>query len=68
MTKARTMGTTVTISRTNSKAEIVPVVQAYQYGKYLGYLNLTFNNDGKLLSWTGNPILLDSSVEQGKFS
>ncbi|KAI8513902.1 5'-nucleotidase [Branchiostoma belcheri] len=40
----------------------VPVVQAYAYGKYLGYLRLTFDGRGDLVRWSGNPILLDNSV------
>lgn len=44
----------------------VPVVQAYAYGKYLGYLKVTFDKEGNVLKSTGNPILLDSSVPQGK--
>ncbi|XP_077949498.1 5'-nucleotidase isoform X2 [Gasterosteus aculeatus] len=42
----------------------VPVVQAYAYGKYLGYLKVTFDKEGNVLKSTGNPILLDSSVPQ----
>uniref|UniRef100_A0A6B0VEF8 5'-nucleotidase n=1 Tax=Ixodes ricinus TaxID=34613 RepID=A0A6B0VEF8_IXORI len=38
------------------------VVQAYCYGKYLGFLRVTFNDDGGVMNWTGNPILLNSSV------
>uniref|UniRef100_A0A6B0VFR5 5'-nucleotidase n=1 Tax=Ixodes ricinus TaxID=34613 RepID=A0A6B0VFR5_IXORI len=38
------------------------VVQAYYYGKYLGFLQVTFNNKGNVMNWTGNPILLNSSV------
>lgn len=41
----------------------VPVVQAYAFGKYLGFLKVTFDSDGNVLNSTGNPILLDSSVE-----
>ncbi|KAM3850580.1 5'-nucleotidase-like [Diretmus argenteus] len=42
----------------------VPVVQAYAFGKYLGYLKVTFDEAGNVLRSTGNPILLDSSVPQ----
>ncbi|KAI4793098.1 hypothetical protein KUCAC02_032932 [Chaenocephalus aceratus] len=42
----------------------VPVVQAYAFGKYLGYLKVTFNEAGDVLKATGNPILLDGSVTQ----
>ncbi|KAF7667827.1 hypothetical protein LDENG_00045510 [Lucifuga dentata] len=42
----------------------VPVVQAYAFGKYLGYLKVTFDEAGNVLNSTGNPILLDSLVQQ----
>ncbi|TWW68480.1 5'-nucleotidase [Takifugu flavidus] len=42
----------------------VPVVQAYAYGKYLGYLKVTFDPEGNVVSSTGNPILLNSSIPQ----
>ncbi|AQZ50234.1 Trifunctional nucleotide phosphoesterase protein YfkN precursor [Martelella mediterranea DSM 17316] len=40
----------------------VPVVQANQYGKYLGDLEVVFNDDGVVTSAKGDPILLDASV------
>ncbi|CAB1340385.1 unnamed protein product [Coregonus sp. 'balchen'] len=40
----------------------VPVVQAFAFGKYLGYLKVTFDEAGNVVQSTGNPILLDSSV------
>lgn len=42
----------------------VPVVQAYAFGKYLGYLKVTFDDAGNVVKSTGNPILLDSGVPQ----
>ncbi|TNM95371.1 hypothetical protein fugu_016454 [Takifugu bimaculatus] len=42
----------------------VPVVQAFAFGKYLGYLRVTFDDAGKVIKAAGNPILLDSSVPQ----
>ncbi|XP_064506115.1 5'-nucleotidase isoform X2 [Pseudopipra pipra] len=42
----------------------VPVVQAYAYGKYLGYLNVTFDKKGNVVEAVGNPILLDSSIPE----
>ncbi|XP_076062018.1 snake venom 5'-nucleotidase-like [Oratosquilla oratoria] len=42
----------------------VPVVQAYAFGKYLGFLKLIFDKSGEVTSWSGNPILLDSSIPQ----
>ena len=43
----------------------VLIVQDYAYGKYMGHLQLSFNDEGVVTSYSGNPILLDSSVEQG---
>jgi 5'-nucleotidase len=42
----------------------VPVVSAYAYSKYLGHLVLTFDDEGTLISATGEPILLDASVAE----
>lgn len=42
----------------------VPVVQAYAFGKYLGHLKVTFDDNGNVVKTTGNPILLDSSIVQ----
>lgn len=46
----------------------VPVVQAYAYGKYLGCLKVTFDPEGNVVTSTGNPILLNSSIPQGRTS
>lgn len=43
----------------------VPVVQAFAFGKYLGYLKLTFDEAGNVVKAVGNPILMDSSIPQG---
>lgn len=42
----------------------VPVVQAYAYTKYLGFLKITFNSDGEIIKVSGEPILLDHTVPQ----
>lgn len=42
----------------------VPVVQAYAFGKYLGYLKVTFDDRGNVVESRGNPILLNSSIPQ----
>ncbi|KAL3881155.1 hypothetical protein ACJMK2_027613 [Sinanodonta woodiana] len=42
----------------------VPVVTAFAWGKYLGRIDITFSSNGEAVNWTGNPILLNSSVEQ----
>ncbi len=40
----------------------VPVVQAYAYSKYLGHLQLTFDDAGNVTASSGAPILMDASV------
>ncbi|KAF4099112.1 5'-nucleotidase [Onychostoma macrolepis] len=40
----------------------VPVVQAYAFGKYLGFLKVTFDSIGNVVKSSGNPILLDNST------
>ncbi|PIK56976.1 putative 5'-nucleotidase-like [Apostichopus japonicus] len=42
----------------------VLVVQAYAYGIYLGHLSVSFDNNGEVESYNGNPILLDSRIEK----
>ena len=40
------------------------IVQAYAYGKYLGELDVTFDDDGVVTSASGAPVLIDASVEE----
>lgn len=40
------------------------IVAAYAYGKYLGELNVTFDDDGKITEAVGAPILMDASVAE----
>ncbi len=40
----------------------VPIVTAYAYGKFLGDIAVTFDDDGNLIKAEGEPILLDASV------
>ncbi|KAG0428868.1 hypothetical protein HPB47_024183, partial [Ixodes persulcatus] len=47
-----------------SDETIALVTQDYWFGKYLGYLELQFNSEGKLMAWSGNPILLDANVTE----
>lgn len=49
---------------TQSNGRKVLVVQTFWAGKYLGFLNVTFNSDGDVDSWNGEPILLDNSTAQ----
>jgi YVTN family beta-propeller protein len=47
---------------TATDGSTVLVAQAYQWGRYLGRLNVRFTPDGRVSSWSGNPIYLDSGV------
>ena len=49
---------------TKKNGKKAAVVQAYAYTKYLGHLKMAFNSEGDLTSWTGEPILLDSSIRE----
>ncbi|XP_065212245.1 protein 5NUC-like [Planococcus citri] len=42
----------------------VPIVQAYAFCKYLGKLMVDFDDKGNVLSATGNPQILDSTVQK----
>jgi 5'-nucleotidase / UDP-sugar diphosphatase len=47
----------------NPSGAEVPIVHAYAYSKYVGELQVVFDDDGNVTSATGDTILLDSSVE-----
>lgn len=47
----------------NPNGTEVPVVQAGQYGKYLGNITITWDDAGKVVKAEGAPILLDASVK-----
>ena len=49
---------------TRSDGTKCPVVQDFTYGKYLGYLKMSFDKNGKAKSWQGNPILLNSTYKE----
>ncbi|XP_034621988.1 5'-nucleotidase isoform X2 [Trachemys scripta elegans] len=51
---------------TSDDGRQVPVVQAYAFGKYLGYLNVTFDDQGNVIRTSGNPILLNSSIPEDR--
>ncbi|WP_102106958.1 bifunctional metallophosphatase/5'-nucleotidase [Oceaniglobus roseus] len=40
------------------------IVQAYAYGKFLGELNVTFDDEGKVVKAEGEPVLLDAAVTE----
>jgi 5'-nucleotidase / UDP-sugar diphosphatase len=63
------------LSNTNKKAEgpypvivknpdgkEVPIVHAFAYSKYVGDIEVTWNDNGDIISAKGEPILLDKSV------
>lgn len=60
------------LSNTNERAEgpyptmvgETAIVQAYAYGKFLGELNVTFDDEGNLTEAKGEPIIIDSTVAQ----
>ncbi|XP_077553004.1 protein 5NUC-like isoform X1 [Haemaphysalis longicornis] len=47
-----------------SDGSIGLIVQDFWFGKFLGFLQVKFNESGHAVNWTGNPILLNSSVEE----
>ncbi|CAG9812503.1 unnamed protein product [Phaedon cochleariae] len=49
---------------TQESGKKVPVVQAYAYTKYLGRLNLTFDDNGDLVKFSGQPELMVASIPQ----
>ena len=42
------------------------VVQAYAYGKYLGELKVDFDDAGKIISATGEPVVIDGDVAENE--
>ncbi|MEY8144319.1 bifunctional UDP-sugar hydrolase/5'-nucleotidase [Falsihalocynthiibacter sp. CO-5D18] len=64
--------TNTLLSNTNERAEgpyptmvgSTAIVSAYAYGKFLGELNVTFNDAGEVISATGEPIITDASVAE----
>ena len=50
-------------SKANPQRKVL-VVQAFAYSKYLGRLKVTFDDQGRATEWSGNPILLDKSVQK----
>ncbi|KAL0574758.1 hypothetical protein V5O48_007205 [Marasmius crinis-equi] len=48
----------------NLDGEEVFVVTSYRWGEYLGYLDVSFDQDGRITAYTGAPIHLDNSTQQ----
>lgn len=40
------------------------IVQAYAYGKFLGELNVTFDDAGEIVTATGEPLIMDKAVSE----
>ncbi len=60
------------LSNTNERAEgayptlvgNTAIVQAYAYGKFLGELNVTFDDAGNITEATGEPLIMDAAVTE----
>ena len=60
------------LSNTNERAQgayptmvgETAIVQAYAYGKFLGELNVTFNDAGEIIEAAGEPIVIDGAVAE----
>ena len=40
------------------------IVSAYAYGKFLGELNVTFDDDGNVIEAVGEPLIMDAGVDE----
>ncbi|WP_371169208.1 bifunctional metallophosphatase/5'-nucleotidase [Aliiroseovarius sp. 2305UL8-7] len=60
------------LSNTNERAEgpyptmvgDTAIVSAYAYGKFLGELNVTFDDEGKIVEAKGEPLIMDGEVHE----
>ncbi|CAG8553390.1 13325_t:CDS:2, partial [Cetraspora pellucida] len=48
----------------NAIGEDTLVVQAFWAGKYIGHLDVSFDKNGKVVNYSGAPILVDQSIPQ----
>lgn len=46
----------------NKDGDEVFIVTAYRWGEYLGYIDVTFDDEGKILAYHGAPIHIDNST------
>ena len=64
--------TNTLLSNTNERAEgpyptmvgETAIVQAYAYGKFLGELNVTFDDEGNVVKAEGEPLIMDAAVTE----
>lgn len=47
----------------NKDGDEVFIVTAHRWGDYLGYIDVTFDDDGKILAYHGAPIRMDNSTD-----
>ncbi|XP_011696071.1 PREDICTED: apyrase isoform X2 [Wasmannia auropunctata] len=52
------------VIKQNETDRTVLIVQAAAYTKYLGNLTVWFDDQGEVVDWDGNPLLLDHSIEE----
>ncbi|KAK4223431.1 putative 5'-nucleotidase precursor [Podospora fimiseda] len=48
----------------NKAGEEVFIVTAYRWGEYLGYIDVTYDSEGRILEYHGAPIHLTNTTEQ----
>ncbi|OLN96751.1 5'-nucleotidase [Colletotrichum chlorophyti] len=48
----------------NKDGDEVFIVTAYRWGEYLGYIDVTYDNEGKILAYHGGPIHMTNTTEQ----
>lgn len=46
----------------------IPIVQAWEWGKVVGRLKLTFDDKGKVKSWQGEPNLVDEKTAEDPYT
>ncbi|KAI0199462.1 Metallo-dependent phosphatase-like protein [Astrocystis sublimbata] len=51
---------------TNAEGEEVFIVTAYRWGEYLGYIDVTYDEEGRVLAYHGAPIHLTNTTSQDK--
>ncbi|KAI1182180.1 Metallo-dependent phosphatase-like protein [Nemania serpens] len=49
---------------TNKDGDEVFIVTAYRWGEYLGYIDVTYDADGKILAYHGAPVHLTNATKQ----
>ncbi|KAJ3562463.1 hypothetical protein NPX13_g8560 [Xylaria arbuscula] len=49
---------------TNKDGDEVFIVTAYRWGEYLGYIDVTYDEDGKILAYHGAPMHLTNTTKQ----